>query len=84
MASFNALLSKRGDSPRYSIGTLHSDNAGQFLSTEFTELLASKHVHNTTCPPHVHQLNGVAERAVRSIMELTRSVLVASASPIAF
>eukprot|EP00965_Chrysotila_dentata_P009896 322813-Pleurochrysis_carterae.AAC.1 len=35
-------------------------------------------------PPHVHQLNGVADRAIRSIMELTRSSLVASGSPIAF
>eukprot|EP00965_Chrysotila_dentata_P235869 6200998-Pleurochrysis_carterae.AAC.1 len=82
MASFNALLKKRGDTPTHSIGTLHSDNAGEFLSAEFTEFLASNRVHNTTCPPHVHQLNGVAERAIRSIMELTRSVLVASASPI--
>eukprot|EP00965_Chrysotila_dentata_P030409 1012329-Pleurochrysis_carterae.AAC.1 len=27
MASFNALLNKRGDTPTHSIGTLHSDNA---------------------------------------------------------
>eukprot|EP00965_Chrysotila_dentata_P019781 656204-Pleurochrysis_carterae.AAC.1 len=28
------------------------------------------YIHSTTCPPHVHELNGVAERAIRSIMEL--------------
>eukprot|EP00965_Chrysotila_dentata_P082574 2725506-Pleurochrysis_carterae.AAC.1 len=84
MASFNALLNRRSDSPRQAIGTLHSDNAGEFLSTEFTEFLADRGVHNSTCPPHVHQLNGVAERAIRSIMELTRSSLTASAAPIAF
>eukprot|EP00965_Chrysotila_dentata_P003950 128561-Pleurochrysis_carterae.AAC.1 len=71
MASFNALLNKRSDTKRQSIGTLHSDNVGEFLSTEFTEFLASSGVHGTTCPPHVHQLNGAAERAIRSIMELT-------------
>eukprot|EP00965_Chrysotila_dentata_P075143 2482232-Pleurochrysis_carterae.AAC.1 len=60
------------------VGTLHSDNAGEFLSREFTELLASDGVHTSTCPPHVHQLNGVAERAIRSIMELARANLVAS------
>eukprot|EP00965_Chrysotila_dentata_P162366 5362079-Pleurochrysis_carterae.AAC.1 len=84
MASFNALLNRRTDSPRQAIGTLHCDNAGEFLSAEFTEFFADRGVHNCTCPPHVHQLNGVAERAIRSIMELTRSSLTASAAPIAF
>eukprot|EP00965_Chrysotila_dentata_P128025 4233419-Pleurochrysis_carterae.AAC.1 len=84
MASFNALLNQRSSTPSNVIGTLHSDNAGELLSQEFTDFLASNHVHHSTCPPHVHQLNGVAERAIRSIMELTRSALVASGSPIAF
>lgn len=32
-------------------------------------------VAGTTCPPHVHQLNGVAERAIHSIVSLARSYL---------
>eukprot|EP00965_Chrysotila_dentata_P061102 2024635-Pleurochrysis_carterae.AAC.1 len=32
MASFTALLNKRGERPKHVIGTLHSDNAGEFLS----------------------------------------------------
>eukprot|EP00965_Chrysotila_dentata_P132358 4376881-Pleurochrysis_carterae.AAC.1 len=75
MASLNALLNKRTDVQRRVIETFHSDNAGEFLSSEFTEYLATSGVHNTTCPPHVHQLNGVAKRAIRSIMEPTRSSL---------
>eukprot|EP00965_Chrysotila_dentata_P023269 771265-Pleurochrysis_carterae.AAC.1 len=63
MASFTALLNKRSERLTHVIGTLHSDNAGEFLSKEFGEFLASRNVHNTTCPPCVHQLNGVAERA---------------------
>eukprot|EP00965_Chrysotila_dentata_P045965 1527440-Pleurochrysis_carterae.AAC.1 len=35
MASFSALLNKRKDRPTHVIGTLHSDNAGEFLSKEF-------------------------------------------------
>ena len=31
----------------------------------------------TTCPPHVHALNGVAERAISSVLALTRSYLTA-------
>eukprot|EP00965_Chrysotila_dentata_P129675 4286925-Pleurochrysis_carterae.AAC.1 len=61
MASFNALLNQPSNSPKNVIGTLHSHNAGEFLSREFTDFLAANHVHNATCPPHVHQLNGVAE-----------------------
>eukprot|EP00965_Chrysotila_dentata_P124968 4130864-Pleurochrysis_carterae.AAC.1 len=72
MASFTALLNKRSAQPKHVTGTLHSDNAGVFLSKEFGDFLAAHGVHNTTCPPHVYQLNGVAERAIRSIMELTR------------
>ena len=45
------------------------DNAGEFLSREFKKMLTDKGIHQTTCPPHVHQLNGVAERAIRSLME---------------
>eukprot|EP00965_Chrysotila_dentata_P082675 2727935-Pleurochrysis_carterae.AAC.1 len=60
MASFNALLNKRGDTPARSIGTLHSDNAGEFLSAEFTEfwpriacttLLAHRTFINSTVSP---------------------------------
>eukprot|EP00965_Chrysotila_dentata_P111820 3698057-Pleurochrysis_carterae.AAC.1 len=49
MASFSALLNKRSDRPSHVIGTLHNDNAGEFLSREFSDFLASRGVHNTTC-----------------------------------
>eukprot|EP00965_Chrysotila_dentata_P004358 141776-Pleurochrysis_carterae.AAC.1 len=84
MASFTALMNKRSAQPKHVIGTLHSDNAGEFLSKESSDFLATHGVHNTTCPPHVHQLNGVAERAIRSIMELTRASLTSSGAPIGF
>eukprot|EP00965_Chrysotila_dentata_P104152 3439380-Pleurochrysis_carterae.AAC.2 len=84
VASFAALLNKGSSEPRRLVGTLHSDNAGEFLSTRFTDFLADSGVHTSTCPPHVHELNGVAERAVRSIMELSRSSLVAASAPITY
>eukprot|EP00965_Chrysotila_dentata_P017869 594518-Pleurochrysis_carterae.AAC.1 len=84
MASFTALMNKQSTQPKHVIGTLHSDNAGEFLSKEFSDFLATHRVHNTTCPPHVHKLNGVAERAIRSIMELTRASLTSSGAPIGF
>ena len=58
------------------------ENAGEFLSTEFRKMLTDKGIHQMTCPPHVHQLNGVAERAIRSVMEQVRVNLVASSLPV--
>ena len=66
------------------VGSLHTDNAGEFLSKEFREFLDTELIDSSTCPPHVHQLNGIAERAIRSVMENTRSHLVASNAPIGF
>ena len=51
------------------------DNAGEFLSREFRKMFTDKGIHQTTCPPLVHhagQLNGVAERAICSVMEQVR------------
>ena len=82
VAEFNALLNQHRDSPVRLVGSLHTDNAGEFLSREFQDLLDSHAIDQTTCPPHVHSLNGVAERAIRSIVEVMRANLVASgASP---
>ena len=66
------------------IGTLHSDNAGEFLSRDFGEFLDQAGIHHTTCPPHVHQLNGVAERGIRSVVSLARSSLVSGGANASF
>lgn len=55
------------------VGQLQLDNAGEFMSREFTEYLEDESIARTTCPPHVHQLNGVAKRSIRSIMEIVRA-----------
>ena len=78
VAKFNAHASKHASSPVRVVGSLHTDNAGEFLSTEFKYFLDEASIDHTTCPPHVHQLNGVAERAIRSIMDLTRVELLSS------
>ena len=77
IASMNAHASSKSPAPVRIVGSLHTDNAGEFLSRKFTELLDSELVAQTTCPPHVHALNGVAERAISSILALTRSYLTA-------
>ena len=84
LAAFKAFGSIGKTQAMSIIGSLHTDNAGEFLSHEFSELMDDELIHHTTCPPHVHQLNGVAERAIRSIMEVLRTDLVASNSPTGF
>ncbi|MGZ0213958.1 MAG: hypothetical protein ACKVI4_15900, partial [Actinomycetales bacterium] len=84
VAKFNALLNRRRTTPIKVLGTLHSDNAGEFLSKQFGELLDESSITQTRCPAHVHQLNGVAERAIRSILENVRANLVASGCKTSF
>ena len=82
VAAFTALLNQKRPSPAVVVGSLHTDNAGEFFSREFSEYLDSALIPHTASPPHVHQLNGVAERAIRSIMELVRASMVASGFPL--
>ena len=79
IASFQSLLARRcGADETWTVDAIHTDNAGEFLSREFTELLDQGGVAQTTCPPHVHELNGVAERAIRTIFSSVRSNMSAS------
>ena len=84
VAKLNALLSKRSKEPSHVVGALHTDNAGEFLSNEFAEFVDSELIDHTTCPPHVHSLNGVAERAIRTIMDHVRACLLLSNAPKSF
>ena len=84
IGELKATLNKGRPEPAHVLGSLRSDNAGEFLSREFKDLLDSELVSQTTCPPHVHSLNGVAERAIRSIVENARSHMQASSSPLGF
>ena len=84
VSKLNALASIGKPEPVRIVGQLHMDNAGEFLSNEFTEYLDTESITRTTCPPHVHQLNGVAERSIRSIMEIVRATREASQCPIGF
>ena len=84
VASFNAYANKHREHPIRAVGSLRTDNAGEFLSREFGDMLDDHSIDQTTCPPYVHSLNGVAERAIKSIVEVARSNMVASGAPIGF
>ena len=84
IASFNALANLRSDAVVRVVSTIHTDNAGEFLSRQFQELLDESLVSQTTCPPHVHQLNGVAERSILAVCSLARSYFVASSVAVTY
>ena len=47
---FNAMANKGKTKPTQIVGTLHSDNAGEFLSRQFEELLEDVGTDHTHCP----------------------------------
>ena len=55
------------------IGTLLSDNGGEYISREFESYLKSKGIRHELTIPHTPQQNGVAERmSARSIIAHAR------------
>ena len=58
-----------------SVGTLRSDNGGEYLSKEFESYLQSKGIHHELSAPYTPAQNGVAERINRTLMERARAML---------
>ncbi len=50
------------------IGTLRSDNGGEYLSEEFKQYLKTKEIHHELTVPHSPEQNGVAERMNRTLV----------------
>ena len=57
------------------IGTLRTDNGGEYLSTEFQNYLKVKGIRHELTVPHSPQQNGVAERMNRTLVESARSMI---------
>lgn len=54
---------------------LVSDNGGEYLSKEFEDFIHSEGIKHEPGPPHSPELNGVAERANRTLCERVRCLL---------
>ena len=81
--SFNK-LAHRPDSIAQAIGSLHTDGAGEFVSHKFKGELCNQGIAKTESPVEVHALNGVAERAIKSIFAHVRADFEASGAPHTF
>ena len=55
---------------------LRSDNAGEYLSSEFRDYLSREGIRHELTIPKTSQQNGVAERMNRTLVESVRSMLI--------
>ena len=63
------------------IGTLRTDNGGEYLSAEFEAYLKSKGIRHQLTVPGSPEQNGVAERMNRTIVEAARSMIAHAGLP---
>ena len=57
------------------IKVLRSDNGGEYKSTKFAKFCADRGIIHKFTPPHTPELNGVAERMNRALVESARCML---------
>ena len=60
---------------------LRTDNGGEYTANEFKNFCLSKGISQEFTPPHTPQRNGVAERRNRSLLDITRCLLLDKALP---
>jgi transposase InsO family protein len=68
----------------HTIKALRSDRGGEFLSNEFLNYLVEHGILSQWTPPATPQLNGVAERRNRTLMDMVRSMMSATDLPLSF
>ena len=66
------------------IKVLRSDRGGEYLSIEFFDHLRDCGIVSQLTPPRTPQLNGVAERRNRTLLEMVRSMMNRASLPITF
>ncbi len=54
---------------------LRCGNGGKYLNNKIYELANEKGIMIEPCPPYVHELNGVAEKFNRTIMNSARCLI---------
>ncbi|KAI3739156.1 hypothetical protein L2E82_29553 [Cichorium intybus] len=66
------------------IKMLRSDRGGEYLSIEFLDYLKECGIVSQLSPPRTPQLNGVAERRNRTLLDMVRSMMSRASLPIHF
>ena len=58
-----------------SMKVLRSDRRGEYLSSEFFDHLKSKGILSEWIPPYIPQLNSIAKRKNRTLMDMVQSIM---------
>ncbi|KAK4383314.1 Retrovirus-related Pol polyprotein from transposon TNT 1-94 [Sesamum angolense] len=66
------------------IKTLRSDRGGEYLTGEFIDYLKENGIVSQWTPPGTPQLNGVAERRNRTLLDMIRSMMSFAELPLSF
>lgn len=63
------------------VKTLRTDGAGEFTSADFLAWLRSQGINKDKTLPYEHNQNGIAERSIRTISDMGRTMLIVSKLP---
>lgn len=63
------------------IKVLRSDNGTEYLSLEFQNFCKEKGIIHERSAPYIHEQNGKAEREIRTLINLARSMMIAKNVP---
>lgn len=77
--AFTALVENKF---RQRIGTLYSDNSGEFIALH--QFLSSKGISHLTTPPHIPEHNGISKRKDKHIVETSLTLLSYTSIPKAY
>jgi hypothetical protein len=75
---FKAIVEKQSG---YKISTVRSDQGGEFTANDFEAFCTQQGIRHQTKPAYTPQLNDVAERKNRTILDMARSLLKAKKLP---
>ena len=81
LTKFQHLVSFLKNSTGHLIQTLRTDNGGEYTSHAFREYCLNNGIAREFAPPYTPQRNGVAVRRNRSLLDITRSLLIDKALP---
>ena len=76
LEKFKHLVRMLKTSTGRNISALRTDNGGEYISTAFRDFCSSQGIVRELTPPHTPQRNGIAERRNRSILDITRCLLL--------
>jgi hypothetical protein len=63
------------------VARLHTDGASYFSSNRLADFCRTRGIMQTSSAPYTQALNGMAERAIRTLVEMVRAMLLQSKAP---